>query len=68
MSKGFCDLHCLSTKKSAMTKVKARQHVNFMSNLIPLDMEWYIWLHIVCGHVIRMLEYQDLVFTTKNNN
>ncbi len=34
MSKGFCGLHGLSTKKSTMTKVKARQHVNFMSNLI----------------------------------
>ncbi len=31
MSNGFPGL---STKKSAMTKVKARQHVNFMSNLI----------------------------------
>ncbi len=34
MSKDFCALHGLSTKKSPMTKVKARQHVNFMSNLI----------------------------------
>ncbi len=34
MSKGFCGLHGLSTKKSAMTKVKTRQHVNFISNLI----------------------------------
>ncbi len=34
MSKGCCGLYGLSTKKSAMTKVKARQHVNFMSNLI----------------------------------
>ncbi len=34
MSKGFCGLHGLLTKKSTMTKVKARQHVNFMSNLI----------------------------------
>ncbi len=34
MSKGFCDLHGWSIKKSAMTKVKARQHVIFMSNLI----------------------------------
>ncbi len=34
MSNGFCGLHCLSTKKSAMTKVKARQHDIFMSNLI----------------------------------
>ncbi len=34
MSKGFYGLHGLSTKKSAMTKVKARQHVNLMSNLI----------------------------------
>ncbi len=34
MSKGFCGLHGWSTKKSAMTKVKVRQHVNFMSNLI----------------------------------
>ncbi len=34
MCKGFCGLHVLSTKKSAMTNVKARQHVNFMSNLI----------------------------------
>ncbi len=29
-----CGLHGLSTKKSAMAKVKARQHVNFMSHLI----------------------------------
>ncbi len=34
MSKGFCGLHRWSTKKSTMTKVKARQHINFMSNLI----------------------------------
>ncbi len=34
MSKGCCGLHCLSTKKSTMTKVKARQDVNFMSNSI----------------------------------
>ncbi len=34
MTKGFCGLHGLSTKKSTMTKVKAKQHVNFMSNLI----------------------------------
>ncbi len=32
MSKGFCGLHGLLTKKSAITKVKARQHVNFVSN------------------------------------
>ncbi len=34
MSEGICGLHGLSTKKSTMTKVKARQHVNFKSNLI----------------------------------
>ncbi len=34
MSKGFYGLHGLSIKKSAMTKVKARQHVNFRSILI----------------------------------
>ncbi len=34
MSNGFCGLHGLSTKKSAMTKLKARHHVNLMSNLI----------------------------------
>ncbi len=34
MSKGFCGFDGLSTKKSTMTKVNARQHVNFMSNLI----------------------------------
>ncbi len=34
MSNVFDGLHRLSTKKSAMTNVKARQHVNFMSNLI----------------------------------
>ncbi len=34
MSKGVCGLHVLSTKKAAMTKVKVRQHVNFMSNVI----------------------------------
>ncbi len=34
MSKGFCGLHRLSTKKSTMTKVKVRQLVYFMSNLI----------------------------------
>ncbi len=60
MNKCFCCLHGLSTTKSAMTKAKDRQHVNFMLNLIqhklgPLDMEWYTWLHIVCGHMIRML-------------
>ncbi len=69
MSKGFCGLHGLSTKKSAMTH--ARQHVNFMSTLIqhigvdptliqhigvdPLNMEWYTRLHIECGHMIRCL-------------
>ncbi len=30
MSKGFCGLHGLSTKKSAKKKVKARQHVIFI--------------------------------------
>ncbi len=34
MSKDFCGLHGLLTTKSAMTKVKARKHVNFMSNVI----------------------------------
>ncbi len=34
MSKGFCDLHSMLTKISAIIKVKARQYVNFMSNLI----------------------------------
>ncbi len=34
MSKGFSGLHGLSTKKSIMIKVKARQYVNFISNLI----------------------------------
>ncbi len=34
MSKDFCGLQFLSTKKSAMTKVKDSKHVNFMSNLI----------------------------------
>ncbi len=34
MSKGVCGIHGLSTKKSKMTKVKARQHINFMPNLI----------------------------------
>ncbi len=33
MSKDLCGLCSLSTNKSAMTKVKARYHVNFMSNL-----------------------------------
>ncbi len=61
MSKGLCGLQGWSTTKSAMTKVKGRQHFNFimfMSNLRfdPLDMEWYTWLHIVYGHVIRMLD------------
>ncbi len=31
MSKHFCGLHGLLTKKSTMTKVKVRQDVNFMS-------------------------------------
>ncbi len=36
MSKAFCGLHGkkMSTKKSAMTNVKARQNINFVSNLI----------------------------------
>ncbi len=34
MSKGVCGLHGLSTNKLAMTKVKAKQHINFMLNLI----------------------------------
>ncbi len=38
MSKDVCSLHVLSTKKSAMTKVKARQHVNFGTHF------WYTWL------------------------
>ncbi len=38
MIKGFCGLHGLSTKKSTMSKVKAGQHVNFMSNLIQLKL------------------------------
>ncbi len=32
MNKGFCCVHGLSLQKSAMTKLKDRQHVNFMSN------------------------------------
>ncbi len=52
MSKGFSGLHGLSTKTSTMTKVKPKQNVHFMSNLIqqsfdPLDIDWYTWLHIV---------------------
>ncbi len=31
MSKHFGNLHDLSTGKSTMTEVKAKQHVNFMS-------------------------------------
>ncbi len=31
MSKGFCGLHSLSTKKSTMTKMKARQHVHLQA-------------------------------------
>ncbi len=38
MSKGFCGLHGLSTKKSAMTKMKTSQHINLMSNLIQLTL------------------------------
>ncbi len=60
MGKGVCGLLGLSTKKSAMTKVKVWHHVNFMSNLIqhfisfdPLDMEWYT-VHSMWFHVIRM--------------
>ncbi len=34
MCKGVCGRHGLSTKKSTMTNVKARQLVHFMSNLI----------------------------------
>ncbi len=34
MSNGVCGLHGLSTKKLAMIRVKARQHVNFMSSII----------------------------------
>ncbi len=34
MSKGFFDLHGLSTTKLAMTKAKAREHFNLMLNLI----------------------------------
>ncbi len=33
MNKGLCGLHGLPIKKSAMTKVKVSQDVNFMSNL-----------------------------------
>ncbi len=33
MSKGFCGLHVLPTKKSVMIKVKAIHHVNSVSNL-----------------------------------
>ncbi len=31
MSKDFCGLHDLSTKKAAVTKLKAKQHVNLKS-------------------------------------
>ncbi len=34
MSKGVCGLYGVATKKSKMTKMKAIQHVNFMSNSI----------------------------------
>ncbi len=33
MRKGVCGLHSSSTKKSAMTNVRVRQHVNIMSNI-----------------------------------
>ncbi len=62
MRKGYCGLHGLSTKKSAMTKyVQARQHINFMSHLIqhklwPIGHGTYTWLPILCGHVIKMLD------------
>ncbi len=41
MSKGVCGLHGLSTKKSAMRKVKARQHANFMVHIAAQIM----WSH-----------------------
>ncbi len=40
MSQGVCGLHGLSTTKSAMTKVKVIEPVNFMSNLIQHTFSW----------------------------
>ncbi len=58
MSKGFCGLYDLSTKTPEVTKEKVRQHVNFMSNLIQHKLTH--WLHIVCGHMIRILDNDKL--------
>ncbi len=71
MTKDVGSLHDLSTQNSAVTKVKAKQHVNFKSgseilNCEALNMEWYTWLHIVCGHMIRMLE-AECILKIKHN-
>ncbi len=56
MSKDFSGIYGLSTKKSAMTKVKARRACQFQFNTCfdLSGMEWYTFMNIVCGHVIGM--------------
>ncbi len=53
MSEGFCGLHGVSTKKTAMTKVKARQHVYFMSNLIHHKL-WPVGMVHMAAHIIAV--------------
>ncbi len=65
MSKDLCGIHCLSTKKSTMTKVKPREHVHFMSNLIQHKL-WPIrhgLLHIVWGQMIRIIVMLKVALT-----
>ncbi len=70
--KDGCHLNGLWTKKLAMTKVKARQNVNFMSNLIQYNL-WPIvhgmvhmaansmWSRdLVAWHTFNMNTYYDL--------
>ncbi len=54
MSKGVCGLHGLSTKKSSITKVKARQDFNFISNLIQSQLSpiGYGILHMAAHNML----------------
>ncbi len=73
MGKGGCGLHGLSTKKSAMINVKARQPDNFMSNLIQHTF-WPIGHDIIhmAAHNMWSRDYDNdndnIVYLTKNNN
>ncbi len=50
-----CQLKISNDKSEGQTA--SQFHVTFIFSISfdLLDMEWYTWLHIVCGHMIRIL-------------